>query len=165
MRLGSNCNWIIICVNFLKRVRNVKEKNKKKWKAWRNCTSFFFKQHFYKQRQVKFGKNSSKCWATLWNFVIWKSFTFFVDIIIQMNGNILKINKRTHESDIHEIVWLIMRKMKTKAKNRSHRFDINKPRSRHWNKYRTHKKGLTMMMLIWIKQHLSKSWSLIHWKS
>ena len=54
--------------------------------------------------------------------------------------------------------------MKTKMKNRSHRFDINKPRSRHWYKYRTHKKGLTMMMLISIKQHLSNGWSSFHEK-
>ena len=40
-------------------------------------------------------------------------------------------------------------------KNRSHRYDMNKPRSRHGHKYSKNKKCLTVMMLICIKQHLS----------
>ena len=33
-------------------------------------------------------------------------------------------------------------------KNRSHRYDINRPRSRHGHKYSKYKNGLVMMMLI-----------------
>ena len=40
-------------------------------------------------------------------------------------------------------------------KKRSHRYDINRPRSRHGHKYSKYKKCLSMMMLICIKQHLS----------
>ena len=45
-------------------------------------------------------------------------------------------------------------KMKMKMKNKSHRYDINRPTSRHGHKYSKYKKCLGMMMLICIKQHL-----------
>ena len=54
--------------------------------------------------------------------------------------------------------------MKLKIKNRSHRCEINKPRSRHGHKYSESKKCLSMMMLIYIKQHLSNIWSSIYEK-
>ena len=41
--------------------------------------------------------------------------------------------------------------MKMKMKNRSQKYDINRPTSRHGHKC---KKCLSMMMLICIKQHL-----------
>ena len=46
-------------------------------------------------------------------------------------------------------------KMKIKIKNRSHRYDINRPRSRHGQKYSKYKMCLSIMMAICIKQHLS----------
>ena len=55
-------------------------------------------------------------------------------------------------------------KMKTKIKNKSHRYDINRPMSRHGHKYSKYKKCLVMMMLICIKQHLSNIRSSIHEK-
>ena len=45
--------------------------------------------------------------------------------------------------------------MKMKLKNRSHRYDINRPRSGHEHKYSKYKKGLIMLKLICTKQHLS----------
>ena len=50
--------------------------------------------------------------------------------------------------------------MKMKIKNRSHRYDINRPKPR----YSKYKKFLNMMLLIRIKQHLSNIWSSIHEK-
>ena len=49
-----------------------------------------------------------------------------------------------------------------KMKNRSHRYDINRPKSRHRHKYSKYKKCLSMMILICIKQHLSSIWSSIY---
>ena len=46
-------------------------------------------------------------------------------------------------------------KMKMKMKNRSRRYDINRPTSRHGRKYGKYKKCLGMIMLICIKQHIS----------
>ena len=40
--------------------------------------------------------------------------------------------------------------MKIKTKNRSHRYGKNRPRFRHGHKYRTYKKCLSIMMLIYI---------------
>ena len=42
-----------------------------------------------------------------------------------------------------------------KKKNRSHRCDMNRPRSRDEHKYSKYKKCLIMMMLICIKQYPS----------
>ena len=39
-------------------------------------------------------------------------------------------------------------KMKMRMKNRSHRYEINRPRSRHGQKYEKFRKRLTMIMLI-----------------
>ena len=39
--------------------------------------------------------------------------------------------------------------------NRSHRYDINRPTSRHELKYSKYNKCLGMMMLVCIKQHLN----------
>ena len=42
-----------------------------------------------------------------------------------------------------------------KMKNRSHRYDTDRPRSRHGKKCSKYKNYLVMMMLTFIKQHLS----------
>ena len=49
-------------------------------------------------------------------------------------------------------------------KNKSHRYDKNRPRPRHVHKYSKYKMWLSMMMLICIKQHLSNILSSIHEK-
>ena len=49
-------------------------------------------------------------------------------------------------------------------RNISHRYDINRPRSRHGHKYSKYKTLLSIIMIICIKQHLSNIWSSIHEK-
>ena len=46
-------------------------------------------------------------------------------------------------------------KMRLKMKNRSSRYNINRPRLRHGIKYTKYKICLDIMMIICIKQHLS----------
>ena len=46
-------------------------------------------------------------------------------------------------------------KMKLKMKNRSHRYDIIRPRPRHGHRYTKYEICLSIMMVIYIKQHLS----------
>ena len=46
-------------------------------------------------------------------------------------------------------------KMKMKMKNISHRYNINRPWSRHGHKYSKYKKCISMVMLMCIKQNLS----------
>ena len=55
-----------------------------------------------------------------------------------------------------------MMRMKMEIKNRSHRYDINGPKSSHENKYSKYKTCLSMMMLVCIKQHKSNISSSIH---
>ena len=44
-------------------------------------------------------------------------------------------------------------KIRLKMKNRSHRYDINRPRPRHGQRYTKYKMYLSIMMVICIKQH------------
>ena len=53
-------------------------------------------------------------------------------------------------------------KMRMKKKNRSHEYDINKPRLTHGHEYTEYKTCVKIMMVICIKQHLSNIWSSIH---
>ena len=54
--------------------------------------------------------------------------------------------------------------MKMTMKNRSHKCNINRPRTRLGHKYSKYKKCLSMLMLICITQHLSNIWSWIYGK-
>ena len=47
------------------------------------------------------------------------------------NRAILKNKQKNKYVSIHEIIRLIIIKMKIKMKKRSHRYKINRPRSRH----------------------------------
>ena len=71
-------------------------------------------------------------------------------------GHILKNEQKNKCVCINEIIRLIIMKMKMEIKNISHRYDINRPRSRRGHKYSKHITCLTMIMLICIKQHQSK---------
>ena len=73
---------------------------------------------------------------------------------------ILKNKQNNKCVRIHEIMRLIVMKMKMKMKNISHIHDIklgtmkNRPRSRHGHKYSEYKNCLSMMTCFCIKQHL-----------
>ena len=79
----------------------------------------------------------------------------------KMMRHILKKNKYVC---IHDIIRLIIMKMKIKMGNKSYRYDLNRPRSRHEHAYSKYKNCLSMMMLLCIKQHLGNMWSSIHQK-
>ena len=49
-------------------------------------------------------------------------------------------------------------------KNRSHRYDIKRPRPRHGHKYTKYKICLSTMLVICIMQHQSKTSTSIHEK-
>ena len=63
----------------------------------------------------------------------------------------------------NEVIWLMTMKMGLK-KNRSHKYDINRPRPRHWHEYTKYKMCLNLMMNICIKQHLTNIWNSIQEK-
>ena len=66
--------------------------------------------------------------------------------------HILKNNKKNERVCIHEVIQL-MTEMFMNMRNRSHRCNKNRPRSRHGCKYTTYKKCLIMMILTFPKQH------------
>ena len=70
----------------------------------------------------------------------------------KLMGHILKNKQKNNCACIREIIRSIV---KMKMKMRSHRYDINRPRSRHEQKYSKYKKCLIMMMLICIEKYLS----------
>ena len=70
-------------------------------------------------------------------------------------GHILKNKQKSPVVFTHEITRLIIMKMSMKMKNRSYRYEINRPRSRHGHRYSKYEKCLSIMMLTCTKQHLS----------
>ena len=55
-------------------------------------------------------------------------------------------------------------KIRLKIKNGSQRHEINRPRPRDGQKYTKYELCLSTMMVICIKQYLSKNWSSVHEK-
>ena len=93
-----------------------------------------------------------------WTFAIWKLLTVFIYARMRTHAFSNKLKNKC--VCIHEIIWVIM--MKMKMKNGSHRY-INRPRSRHGHKI-VNIKSLSVMMLLCIKQHLSNIRSSVHKK-
>ena len=119
-------------------------------------TRFFYKQHF-----TQMLSNTLKLNFCDLNFIQILHPRYHPKTI----GDILKYKEKNKCVCIHEIIWKsITMKMKMNMKNRSHRYDINRTRSRNGHRYSKYKKCLIMIMLIGIKQHLSNIWSSIHEK-
>ena len=60
-----------------------------------------------------------------------------------MIGHILKDKQKSNCVCIYEIIQLIIKNMKMEVKNRSHRYDKNRPRSRLEHKFSKYKKFLS----------------------
>ena len=77
---------------------------------WKSCwngsitlmRTFWYKQHLHKQYQTKMGKKLSQCTLRL--------------IFSRIIGHILKSKQKNKYVCIHEIIWLIIMKMKMKMK-------------------------------------------------
>ena len=84
---------------------------------------------------------------------------------------IAKNKKKNKYVCFHQIIWLIIMKMKNGNENqidtknpRSHRYSMNRPRSVHEHKYSKYKKHLSIMTLLCIKQHLNNIWNSVQEK-
>ena len=114
-------------------------------------------------RNVSFSENFANVineWSLMRGSIVYPLWNVITGII----GHILR-NKQTNKCVcIHEIIRLIIMKRKMKMTNRSHRYNINRPRSRYGHKYSKCKKCLSMMIVICIKQHLSNIWISVHEK-
>ena len=113
---------------------------------------FFYKQHFYKQHQADIGKKKikQKLSDTLW-LNIW-----FLKIIRFLHPryhpkivrNILKHAAKNKCVSFNELVRLMAMKIRLNKKNRSHRYDINRPRQRQGHKYAKYNMCLGIIMLL-----------------
>ena len=119
----------------------------------------FFTQHFFKQSQAGIGREKIK---QMLSNTLRLNFSCLKLIYIlhpcyhpKIIGDILKNKQKSKHVFTHEITQLIITNMKMKMKNRSHRYNINRPWSRHGHKFSKYKKCLSMMMLICIKKELS----------
>ena len=112
-----------------------------KWSSyfvyWRLATNnqytrFFYKQHFYRQWQAEIDKNQANAKqhpeAKL---------SLFENCSHSSSENNRTYSKKKQRASVpvsvHEIIRLIL--MKMKMKNRSHRYDISRPRNRYEHKY------------------------------
>ena len=50
----------------------------------------------------------------------------------------------------NEVIWLMTMKMTLKMKNRSHRYDIIRPKPRHGHKYTKYKMCLSIIMVLYV---------------
>ena len=127
---------------------------------------FFYKQHFYKQCQVEIGKkNQAKIKQHREAELLLLKIIRFLQTHYhsQIIGDVLKIYKK--QMHLFEwFIWLTTTKRRLKMKNRSHRYDMNRPRPRHGHTCTKYEMCLSILMVICIKQHLSNIWSSIHEK-
>ena len=130
---------------------------------------FLYKQHFYKQYQAQIGK---KNWAKAKQhpeaeLLLFENYLLSSSTLSSKNNR--AYSKKCAKKQVclfvyfNEIIWLII--MKVKKKSRSHKYDINRPTSRHGFTYTNkHEKCLSMMMLICIKQHPTNTWGSVYEK-
>ena len=97
--------------------------------------TFFISNTFLSNTKLKLEKNQANTkqhfetmsWG--WTFTnIHILHSFYHPKII---GDIVKTKKKKKCVCIHQILWLIIEKMMMKMKNRSHKHNINSPRSRY----------------------------------
>ena len=94
--------------------------------------AFFYKQHFYKQLQVKIGKKNqaNAKQHSQGEILLFENYS---------SSTLSSTNNRTYSENkennmyvyIPEIIRSMTMKMKVKMKIRSRRYDVNRPRPRH----------------------------------
>ena len=130
-------------------------------------TRFFYKQHFYSNIRLKLEKSIKQKLSNTLRL----SFCYLKIIHIlypryhpKVMVDILKNKPKDMNLCIHKIIRLIIMKMRIKIKNRSHRYEMNIPRSRNKHRYSKYKKCLCMVMPLCMKQHKSNMPSSIYEK-
>ena len=83
---------------------------------------------------------------------------------LRLNFHYLQIIHILHPCYHPKIIGYILKNSKRTTVSVSHRYNINRPRSRHGHKCPEYKKCLSMMMFTCIKQHLSNIGDSVHEK-
>ena len=92
-----------------------------------------------------------------------KLFAFFIYVIIRKLQVIFQKLYKTKCVFLNEVIWLMKVKMRLKIKNRSQRYNIDRPRPRQEHKCRKYNMCLSNDGYM-NKQYLSNIWSSIHKK-
>ena len=120
---------------------------------WKSFTVFI---HIMIRNNGRYSKKQAKEQMCLHS---WKSFTDFIHIMIRNNGKYSK-KQAKERMCLHSWNYMINHiEDEDENEKKSHKYDINRPRSKHGHKYSKYEKCLNMMMLSCIKQHLSNTWS------
>ena len=121
---------------------------------------FFYKRHFYKQRQAEFSKIlSSTLYLNLCHLKI--IYKFHPRCYPKIIGHIAKIKQKNKCVCIHVITRLTIIKIKMEMKKWSHRYNINRPSSWYGHKY---SKYDVWWYSVWWHLYVSNIWSSIHKK-
>ena len=128
--------------------------------------AFFISNTFISNARFKFAKNQTKAKQHLEvEFLLFENYSLSSSTLSPRNNK--KYSKKYTKNKyvcLSEVIWLMTMKVRLDMKNRSNRYDINRPRLKHDHKYTKYKTCLSIMMVICIKQHLSNIWSSIHEK-
>ena len=83
---------------------------------------FYISNTFKSNARLKLAKNQAK--ATKGKLLLFENYSYSSSMLLAKNNRL-----------IIRLTQLIIMKMKAKMKNRSRRYDINRPRSKHAHKY------------------------------
>ena len=136
------------------------------WSILITYTLFFVSSTFVSSARLKLAKNQANAKQRPEAELL-----LFKDSLLSSFTSSFK-NSRRHSKKctkneylcLNVLIWLMAVKMRLNMKNRSHRYDINRPSPRHGHSHTEYKMCLSIMMVICIKQHLSNIWGSIHEK-
>ena len=96
-------------------------------------TRFFISNTFISNARLKLGKNQAKAKQhPEAELLLFENYSLSPSTLSSKNNMTYSKSKQKNKCVcIHEIIRLIVMKMKMKMKNRSHRYDINRLKSRH----------------------------------
>ena len=123
----------------------------------KSINAFFISSNFISNIRLELAKNQPNAKQhPEAEFLLFENYSHSSSILSPKTiGYTLKNKQKNKCICVHKIMRLIIMKMKMKIRNESHRYDINRPKSRRGHKHSKYKTCLSMIMLICIKQHLS----------
>ena len=86
---------------------------------------------------LKIKQSQEKPWV--WTFALGNLLAFIPHSHQKVIQDIVKSWAKQKCFCFNEIIWLVIKKMKVKIENRSHRYDINRARSKHGPKHSKYK--------------------------
>ena len=103
----------------------------------KSINAFFISSNFISNIRLELAKNQPNAKQhPEAEFLLFENYSHSSSILSPKKiGYILKNKQKNKCICVHKIMRLIIMKMKMKIRNESHRYDINKPKSRHGHKH------------------------------